>query len=63
MRGELLEIAHRCRVMSDRTIDLSAAGEFRKLAERLENLAGDVEINKRSGRGIGDGQTLTEQLI
>jgi len=39
MRSELLEIARHCRVMSDRTTDLTAAGEFRKLAERLERLS------------------------
>jgi hypothetical protein len=43
MHNELLEIAHHCRVMSDHTIDLSAASEFRKLAERLEKLAVDVK--------------------
>jgi hypothetical protein len=36
MHNELLEIARHCRLMSDHTIDLSAASEFRKLAERLE---------------------------
>ena len=39
MHNELLEIAAHCRVMSDHTIDLSAAAEFRKLAERLERLS------------------------
>jgi hypothetical protein len=43
MRNELLEIAAHCRVMSDHTIDLSAAAEFRKLAERLETLSRQVD--------------------
>jgi hypothetical protein len=39
MNNELLEIARHCRFMSDHTTDLTAAGEFRKLAERLEGLS------------------------
>jgi hypothetical protein len=39
MRNELLQIAAHCRVLSDHTIDLGAAAEFRSLAERLQKLA------------------------
>ena len=39
MYNELLAMARHCRFMSDHTTDLTAAGEFRKLAERLEGLS------------------------
>jgi hypothetical protein len=42
MRSELLEIANHCRIMSDHTTDLTAAREFRKLADRLEKIAADA---------------------
>ena len=42
VRDKLLEIAQHCRVLSDHTFDLSAAGEFRQVAERLEALAGTL---------------------
>jgi hypothetical protein len=47
VRDKLLEIAQHCRVVSDHTFDLGAAGEFRQVAERLEALAGGLSIADR----------------
>ena len=53
MRNEMLEIAHHCRVMSDHTIDLNAAAEFRKLAERLERLAVEADATEEKAAALG----------
>jgi hypothetical protein len=52
MNNELLEIARHCRFMSDHTTDLTAAGEFRKLAERLEGLSKTQERTIARGAGL-----------
>jgi hypothetical protein len=39
--------------MSDHTIDLNAAAEFRKLAERLERLAVEADATEEKAAALG----------
>jgi hypothetical protein len=47
-----MEIAQHCRVMSNNTIDLHAAGEFRKLAERLEQIVAEADSPEERARHL-----------
>ena len=52
VQAQLMEIAQHCRVMSNNTIDLHAAGEFRKLAERLEQIVAEADSPEERARQL-----------